>query len=495
MRAHDCTANMSGWTLVAGYACVLAVVASEFGRVVPEPYMDELFHVRQAQNYCLGRFHIWDDKITTLPGLYLVAVAVARLYWLLHSSLRILLPPSAVTDFALDMDQHCSLGVLRGTSTLFALVNVYLLYAVKRQLSCATPAGRPTISPSAARLDAVLLSSWPPLVFFAWLFYTDQLSLAAVLACWLLCLRDRLWLAAAAAAAAVLMRQTNVVWVAFAAAHALLRRALPQSNASSGWLDELSLVVRFCWSHLRSLLLDFGPFGLLAVVFGSFVMVNGGIVVGDRTAHAAGFHFAQGLYFVGFSLAWLVLDLGSSATSARRLCRQLLASVRQDRASAGWSALLLLLTLAAAVVAVDRFSEPHPYLLADNRHYTFYLWKNFFARWPLVKRALLPVYGFAFWIMHDQLRHSQQPRLVAAAFWLCTAAVLWPAPLVEFRYYIVPWLVFRLLTTNNTPASGCWSLTVWVQLIVYASMNAVIVFVFLYRPFRWPSGETARFMW
>lgn len=31
---------------------------------------DEVFHIPQAQAYCEGKFGIWDDKITTPPGLY-----------------------------------------------------------------------------------------------------------------------------------------------------------------------------------------------------------------------------------------------------------------------------------------------------------------------------------------------------------------------------------------------------------------------------------------
>lgn len=31
---------------------------------------DELFHVPQAQHYCLGNFTHWDPMITTFPGLY-----------------------------------------------------------------------------------------------------------------------------------------------------------------------------------------------------------------------------------------------------------------------------------------------------------------------------------------------------------------------------------------------------------------------------------------
>lgn len=45
-------------------------------RVQPTPYMDEVFHIPQAQKYCSGRFREWDPKITTLPGLYLISVGV-----------------------------------------------------------------------------------------------------------------------------------------------------------------------------------------------------------------------------------------------------------------------------------------------------------------------------------------------------------------------------------------------------------------------------------
>ncbi|KAK8708948.1 hypothetical protein V6N13_059983 [Hibiscus sabdariffa] len=38
-------------------------------RIVPDPYMDEIFHIPQAQRYCNGDFMSWDPMITTQPGL------------------------------------------------------------------------------------------------------------------------------------------------------------------------------------------------------------------------------------------------------------------------------------------------------------------------------------------------------------------------------------------------------------------------------------------
>lgn len=53
------------WLIIIAGLCWQAVVALW----VPEPYLDEIFHIPQAQKYCEGRWLEWDDKITTPPGL------------------------------------------------------------------------------------------------------------------------------------------------------------------------------------------------------------------------------------------------------------------------------------------------------------------------------------------------------------------------------------------------------------------------------------------
>lgn len=53
---------------------VLQICAFWFiNKRLTEPYMDEIFHVPQAQAYCRGQFANYDPKLTTPPGLYLVS--------------------------------------------------------------------------------------------------------------------------------------------------------------------------------------------------------------------------------------------------------------------------------------------------------------------------------------------------------------------------------------------------------------------------------------
>ena len=43
-----------GLALMAGYSVLLACLASQVAQLVPQPYMDEIFHIPQAQAYCAG---------------------------------------------------------------------------------------------------------------------------------------------------------------------------------------------------------------------------------------------------------------------------------------------------------------------------------------------------------------------------------------------------------------------------------------------------------
>ena len=84
----------------------------QFNAKQPKPYMDEIFHVPQAQKYCHYKFQDWDPKITTLPGIYLFSFLCLRaLSYFLGQELHLL----------------CSTFLLRMTNVLFLMGNVLIL--------------------------------------------------------------------------------------------------------------------------------------------------------------------------------------------------------------------------------------------------------------------------------------------------------------------------------------------------------------------------------
>jgi alpha-1,2-glucosyltransferase len=168
----------------------------------------------------------------------------------------------------------------------------------------------------------------------------------------------------------------------------------------------------------------------------------------------------------------------------------------------------------------------HPFLLADNRHYTFYIWKNFFLRFNWFRFALIPVYLVSFYFCWNSLALStnmtHSPFLAASRsafrilFFFIVALCLIPTPLVEFRYFITPFYIYSLhlhlchpnaneqgpvdpssLSTINPSlfVSKYDILSNISTILFYLLLNIASLYVFIYKPFIWPDGSIARFMW
>jgi len=76
------------------------------------------------------------------------------------------------------------------------------------------------------------------------------------------------------------------------------------------------------------------------------------------------------------------------------------------------------------------------------------------------------------------------------AYFLATAAVLVPAPLIEFRYYTIPFYFLVLHCDNRDDQS--WILTG----ILYITVNIFTMAMFLFRPFHWDHEPgIQRFIW
>ena len=144
-------------------------------------------------------------------------------------------------------------------------------------------------------------------------------------------------------------------------------------------------------------------------------------------------------------------------------------------------------------------SPTHPFILADNRHYTFYIWKAFFRRHRLAKLVMLPAYVVAAWLIARALRRRSSAAVLAAsrpvsALWflgyiLALSLTLVPAHLVEPRYFLVPFLVLHVHAEPISSGSA------WLLVLGSTLANIVIIGIFLFRPFVWPDGSVARFMW
>ncbi|GAW12355.1 hypothetical protein ANO14919_017210 [Xylariales sp. No.14919] len=333
---------------------------------------------------------------------------------------------------------------------------------------------------------------------------------------------------------------------------------------------------RFLWPH-----------GLVLAAFVAFVTWNGGVVLGDKSNHVATVHLAQLLYiwpfFAFFSAPLFIPPILNLATTVY----QIIMSLRQRQPSLASPkgafpshlAITALVSCGALVITllVVRFNTIiHPFTLADNRHYVFYVFRYSILRAWWVRYALVPVYVICAWLCWAVLRGSEvsQERWIRSPFatassktppsahpnkikeasarglsetelevglkspststvlvlLLATSLSLMTAPLVEPRYFILPWVFWRLLVPA-TPTPSLSSLSqpsvaesdtnqskqsrqirarssnyvpiLFLETAWFVFINAATMYIFVTRPFYWRApdntpldeGRVQRFMW
>ncbi|KLU82324.1 alpha-1,2 glucosyltransferase ALG10 [Magnaporthiopsis poae ATCC 64411] len=674
---------------------------------VPEPYLDEVFHVPQAVRYLAGRWREWDDKITTPPGLYLISYLILdRPGWIRSLICGLVGGFGSLENLT---------ATLRETNALAIFAIAYFFADCRQWLERRGASAGETASspwPSLYALHSAFnVALFPAIFFFSGLYYTDLWSLVAVLNAYKIHLdraahaADSLSLRRAAMALyagvqALAMRQTNVFWVViyFGGLQVVEAvKSLPASTsfqedaaktssqetppnnrleedyrtwvrayfrhwaagnihdpslADANFLDIIQLAASLIVAVLCNLprvLLRVWPEVLLLSIFGGFVAWNGGVVLGDKSNHVATIHLAQMLYiwplFIFFSAPLLVGYVVPILSALYRAASRLPWNMRKqpikngvylscpcgfqhsksphiarDRCRTVMTFLLLGVSAVMAAAIVHLNTIIHPFTLADNRHYMFYVFRYTILKHPAVKYLLVPAYVLCHslcWQLLSGCSHlglaettcrdcplrsfncsgaipervesyhsspsspsknraaektvrpavtkevddaavapdtlqgpsstsqrSAQPLSTALLWLLATALSLVTAPLVEPRYFIVPWVMWRVLVPawklhdcrDDTPlgpfyhgsdgggagataddetvslrrplAALNWlgqrvDLRLLVETAWFAAINVATMYMFIRRPYVWrdaegnvlDEGRLQRFMW
>jgi len=212
------------------------------------------------------------------PGLYLVSVGILN-------------PISFLVQRIV-----CDVWHLRFINTVISSVSFLVLQRIIVQIHGA----KHYFNEAKCLLSAFNMAVFPLFYFFSFLYYTDIGSTFMFLLMYCLHLDRRDWFASFIGLLAVLFRQTNIIWVAFVAVqsigpyfiHTIHCAQIEQTNQQAPAKFSLTTTGQ-TWGVFEVA----GGYMLVGISFIIFVIVNNGIVVGDRTSHVATFHPIQLLYF------------------------------------------------------------------------------------------------------------------------------------------------------------------------------------------------------
>jgi alpha-1,2-glucosyltransferase len=187
-----------------------------------------------------------------------------------------------------------------------------------------------------------------------------------------------------------------------------------------------------------------------------------------------------------------------------------------------------ILFILCALVAVHYNTIIHPYTLADNRHYVFYVFR-ILRRHPAIRYLAVPAYFICAWLVTNtmgespnddqplkQKRENSRPtnieigrppcQISFITIWLAaTALSVVTAPLVEPRYFIVPWIIWRLhvqsapasSSTSDQTIAKSYDLRLGLETLWLLAIDCTVTYIFLYRGFEWTDepGKVQRFLW
>ena len=78
---------------------------------------------------------------------------------------------------------------------------------------------------------------------------------------------------------------------------------------------------------------------------------------------------------------------------------------------------------------------------------------------------------------------------------LSTALTIIPSPLLEFRYFVLPYILWRLHISPNVIQEIQWRGVL--EYVWYETINLICLWIYVSKPFTWPSepGKVQRFIW
>lgn len=256
----------TGLTLAGRYVVPFLLVAFLVWRKlvndeVQEPYLDEVFHVGQAQAYWRDDWFHWDPKITTPPGLYLWSYldCLGR-SWLQGPS------------------EEIDVFDLRTTNAIAAAF--FLPWRLQTLLDLLRK--EQNTRPTGAWLSLTVLNIclFPPLFFFSALYYTDVLALGLVIQAYILELQrcdstgqkktavDAVYGHASRVTAifvvvgciSLVFRQTNIFWVSVFMGGLQVVRTIRQNTKPCAHVGPLEIMAKSFQAELYDPLVEDATF-------------------------------------------------------------------------------------------------------------------------------------------------------------------------------------------------------------------------------------------
>jgi len=231
----------------------------------------------------------------------------------------------------------------------------------------------------------------------------------------------------------------------------------------------------------------------LAFIF--FIIFNKfSIVLGDKTSHDLVLHLAQINHLMIFALFFFpFLNL----VNFLFFLENINAIINRKFSIKHISIFFLIsFTVYSIVMFFDKFSYVHDFIIADNRHYSFYYFKKIYMNANL--RILILIYISLTYSVIIFKNMEIFKNTLFISWIICTCLAIIPAKLFEFRYFSPCYITFLLIMHAFFSKNNLKKFIFNIYNIIWSILvNSVTIYIFIFRPFiQKEFPETySRFMW
>lgn len=209
--------------------------------------------------------------------------------------------------------------------------------------------------------------------------------------------------------------------------------------------------------------LNFSAYAAVITSFAFFLYLNGGVVIGDKSAHIPVIHLPQIFYYAVFCLIFMLpIFIKNVVPFLQFVWKQKMLTA-------------IILVLFLVIVHIN--THVHLYLLSDNRHYTFYVWNRFYDKYFSFRYLAVAIYFYAFFCIFDHFKTEELEFIFT--YIPCTIMVLMFQKLIEIRYFFIPYVLLRLRYAKAN------YVVLFIELIYYCLINAITLNIFVKKDVYW----------
>lgn len=333
--------------------------------------------------------------------------------------------------FIIKLTKMNNLIFMRFVSVIIGLFSALVVFNISKIINKKSP-----------RIKTLQFFFFPIIFPFFFLVYSDTLSLLLILMALYCLLLKKYKLSGIFGILGTTVRQNNIIWLVFFCLYILFDKYPTLINIKQKKIN---------FQFLKQYLHDIWMFIVGFILFITFVILNKGVTMGDKSMHPISFHMGN-IYFVLFLFFIFFLPLNISNF------KKIIELIKKKKS-------IIFLIILIFIFSISTFVNNHPYNASGGVFWKFLRNRTLFY---VTSTSLTKIFFFLTVIYSIlSLWVTKLNKKVYYLVYPISFLFLSPSWLIEQRYYFIPFALFILFKEEKSKLIEYLTITIFIGLTAY----------------------------